>query len=68
MSNIDLSQLLTANAKAEAEAAANKEAVQTAALAYLADTDWYVTRKVEMGKEIPEEILSARTAARAALG
>lgn len=36
-------------------------------LAYLAETDWYVVRKSETGKAIPEEILTKRQAARAAI-
>lgn len=35
--------------------------------AYLAKTDWYVTRKSETGTAIPEEILTKRQAARAAI-
>lgn len=31
---------------------------------YLAATDWYVTRKFETGKEIPEDILIKRQEAR----
>lgn len=31
---------------------------------YLASTDWYVTRKLEKGIEIPEEITKKRDAAR----
>lgn len=31
---------------------------------YLKDTDWYVTRKLETGVEIPEEISEARANAR----
>lgn len=31
---------------------------------YLAETDWYVVRKMETGAEIPQEILDARSAAR----
>lgn len=34
------------------------------ARAYLASTDWYVTRLQETGKPIPQEILDARQAAR----
>ncbi len=34
---------------------------------YLASTDWYAVRKSETGVDIPEEILSARAAARAAV-
>ena len=31
---------------------------------YLAETDWYVTRKAETGKAIPDEILTKRQEAR----
>lgn len=31
---------------------------------YLAETDWYVTRKAETGTEIPQEILDLRIQAR----
>ena len=31
---------------------------------YLIDTDWYVIRKIETGKEIPEDILQKRSSAR----
>ena len=31
---------------------------------YLADTDWYVTRKAETGTAIPEDILTKRAQAR----
>ena len=31
---------------------------------YLADTDWYVTRKAETGKAIPTDILTKREEAR----
>lgn len=34
------------------------------ALAYLANTDWYVTRKAETGVEIPEEVSRLRAEAR----
>ena len=36
-----------------------------AARKYLADTDWYVTRKAETGKAIPDDILTKREEARA---
>lgn len=61
---VDLSQLITAEARRDAEEALEIAAQRTAALAYLADTDWYVVRKIETGKDIPEEILSARNTAR----
>ena len=34
------------------------------ARAYLADTDWYVTRMAETGREIPPDVLAQRAAAR----
>lgn len=34
------------------------------ALTYLASTDWYVVRKAETGKEIPQEIVEKRAEAR----
>ena len=34
---------------------------------FLNKTDWYVVRKLETGKEIPEEILRAREQARASI-
>ena len=37
------------------------------ALAYLAKTDWYVTRKMETGEAIPAAILTARQEAREAV-
>ena len=36
-------------------------------LAYLSKTDWYVTRKAETGKAIPEDVLVKRQAARDAI-
>ena len=64
---IDLTQLITAEDKAalaaeEAAAKARADALQT-----LADTDWYVVRQAETGKEIPQEIRDQRAAARALL-
>ena len=34
-------------------------------LKYLADTDWYLPRKMETGQDIPEEVLTKRQEARA---
>jgi len=34
------------------------------ALNYLKSTDWYITRKVEIGKEVPQDILDKRKLAR----
>jgi hypothetical protein len=36
-------------------------------LQYLAETDWYVTRKFETGKAIPQEVLIKRQTAREAI-
>ena len=36
-------------------------------LAYLAETDWYLTRKFETGVAVPQDILDARAAARVAI-
>ena len=36
-------------------------------IAYLEQTDWYVTRKSETGKAIPEDVLVKRQAARNAI-
>lgn len=48
--------------KAVAKLASAEE--KAAAKKYLADTDWYVTRKAENGKEIPAEVSANRAAAR----
>jgi len=34
---------------------------------YLAQTDWYVVRSIETGKDIPEDVLKKRAAARESL-
>lgn len=39
--------------------------VRSSAWQLLWKTDWYVTRKIETGKEIPEEVISGREAIRA---
>ena len=50
------------------EMAANAQAeITSASLTYLANTDWYVVRKTETGKAIPQEILVARADARLAI-
>lgn len=41
-----------------------RERERAQAVAYLKDTDWYATRLLETGKEIPEDIKTARAAAR----
>jgi len=52
----------------DAEIAANAQAViNSESLAYLASTDWYVTRQAETGADIPQDILTARAEARASI-
>ena len=49
----------------DAEIAANAQAViNNESLAYLASTDWYVTRKTEIGTEIPSDVSAKRQEAR----
>ena len=50
-------------AEAQAQAAAH---ARSEALAYLADTDWFVTRLAETGKAVPDEVAAKREAARKA--
>ena len=61
---IDFSQIVTAEAKKEAEA---REAATAAARAYLTETDWYIVRRMETGASVPREIGTARQAAREVL-
>lgn len=52
----------------ETLAAAQAQArINTDSLAYLAETDWYVTRNQETGASIPAEVLERRAAARLAV-
>jgi len=52
----------------DVEIAANDQAViNIDSLAYLASTDWYVTRQAETGADIPQDILTARAEARASI-
>jgi len=37
---------------------------QAKAKQYLSDTDWYITRRAETGKEIPQEVITKRNDAR----
>lgn len=41
-----------------------RDRVSAEAHAYLRDTDWYVTRQIETGKPIPDEVREKREAAR----
>ena len=50
------------------EIAANAQAeINATSAAYLASTDWYVTRNSETGAAIPDNITAARADARAAI-
>ena len=52
----------------DAEIAANTQAETNAtSQAYLASTDWYITRHAETAVAVPEEITTARASARAAI-
>lgn len=57
---VDFSQLQ----KIETPADIKEQEERAYALQYLKDTDWYVTRQVEIGKVVPEEVRAARQAAR----
>ena len=46
---------------------APKPDLKAEAQAYLRDTDWYVTRLMETGKEIPADVAEARAKARETL-
>ena len=52
----------------DAEIVANAQSkVNSESLAYLTETDWYVTRESETGVLVPVAVTQARTAARAAI-
>ena len=52
----------------DAEIAANaQELTNATSRAYLASTDWYVTRRSDTGEAIPTDIDTARAEARAAI-
>ena len=52
----------------DAEIAANAQAeINATSRAYLASTDWYITRRADTGEAIPDGITTNRAAARAAI-
>jgi hypothetical protein len=66
---IDLTQMITAEAKAAATEAQRLIAARDAALRYLADTDWMVLRAAEPGgKPMPGDVAENRAAARVEAG
>ena len=64
MSNINFSNVKTADMKAEEAAQAEQESVNKEARDYLASTDWYLVRELETGVPTPQEIKDARQEAR----
>lgn len=60
---VDLSQL----EKVKSASDLASESARTEAIAYLRSTDWYVIRKVETGKEVPDDISTLRSEARSLL-
>lgn len=64
MSNIDFTQVKTAEAKAAEAEAERLQADYDAAVAYLCETDWYVVRKTETAAAVPADIEQARAEAR----
>ena len=52
----------------DAEITANAQSlINSEALAYLASTDWYITRQAETAVAVPADITTARAEARAAI-
>lgn len=62
--NIDWSKKRTADQLASEGAAEEQARINAEARAYLASTDWYVTRQQETGVPIPDVVLTERAAAR----
>ena len=54
----------TADDIAQDERTAKADAKRAEAQAYLAETDWFVTRQVETGKAVPDDIAEKRAEAR----
>lgn len=54
----------TAEEIAQEQSRIAEEAARARALAYLASTDWMITRQMETGKAVPGEVLQNRAAAR----
>ena len=61
---IDMSRLITAEAKASAADERAVDAAKSEARALLASTDWMAVREVETKKKMPAGIKAARAAAR----
>lgn len=63
-SQADILAFQAANMASALSAPKTQEQINAEARAYLASTDWYVTRLNESGAAIPDEILAERQAAR----
>jgi len=59
MSNINFSNVKTAEMKAEESTQVEQDAIDTEAEAYLASTDWYLVREMETGVPTPQEVKDA---------
>ena len=64
MSNINFSNVKTADMKATESAQAEQDATNKEARAYLDSTDWYLVREMETGIPTPQQIKDARQEAR----
>ena len=64
MKEISLEQIDSINKAKQEELEATKECKVQEAKAYLASTDWMVTRQAETGKAIPDEVKAKRQEAR----
>ena len=52
----------------DAEIAANAQSsINSESLEYLKSTDWYITRQAESGVAVPDDVTTARAAAREAI-
>lgn len=65
--SIDWGQMVTVEDKSRRAEEAKRSAANIEARAYLASTDWYVTRLQETGQAVPKEVLDSRADARASV-
>jgi formylmethanofuran dehydrogenase subunit E len=61
---IDFSQVITQEDREEKLLQEQEEEARREAIDYLNSTDWYITRFVEVGTPVPEEITNERAKAR----
>ena len=67
MISVDLSRLITAQDRAAEAEADRRDAERIQSRAFLARTDWYVTRLTETGTPVPPDVSAEREAARRVL-